>query len=163
MDAVARAKRLVSHAKALMEGVKLGREALRVQRQSMRAAVAQARTLRTASPHDLVPLDLAVSAIFRRVYQGRMNIGTPGRSTAHLDALAYLIAEHAPIYTYKRDGDSVRVLAKEELVGGLFQGGARTLAFVDGRATITELAVSAKTIDAIVTTLIAVSRAPGLT
>jgi hypothetical protein len=101
-----------------------------------------------------MPLNLAVSLIFRRVYEERLHVGVPGRSTVHLDGLAYVVAEYTQIYTYAQNGNSARALTKEELAGGLFQNGAKTLNYVDGRATINELAVSAKVVEPIVVALI---------
>jgi hypothetical protein len=104
-----------------------------------------------------MPLDLAVFQIFRRVYQDRLHVAAPGRSTAHLDGLAYVIAEYTPIYTYAPHGGSARALTKAELAGGLFQDGAKALIYIDGRPTVEHLAVSAKTVPAVTVTLIAAS------
>jgi hypothetical protein len=107
---------------------------------------------RAPSPHDLVPLDLATASIFRRVYEERMQVGVPGRPGAHLDGLAYTVAEITRIYVYGGDG-AARPLSAPELAGGLFQDGARTLAFIDGRPPISNLAVRATDVPALIDVL----------
>ena len=109
----------------------------------------------TPSPHELMPLDLAARAIFRRVYEERTGLGVAARPGAHLDGLAYVIAELAPIYVYENEGRSIAPLSKDDLAGGLFQNGGKRLAYVDGRRTITRLAVSVENIEVITKTLIA--------
>ena len=102
-----------------------------------------------------MPLDLAARAIFRRVYEERTGLGVAARPGAHLDGLAYVIAELAPIYVYENEGRSIVPLSKDDLAGGLFQNGGKRLAYVDGRRTITRLAVSVENIEVITKTLIA--------
>ena len=105
------------------------------------------------SAHELMPLDLAAASIFRRVYEERMQVGVPGRPAAHLDGLAYTIAELAPVYVYEGGGGAVRALSAAELAGGLFQGGARTLAYLDGRPPISCLAVRVRDVPAVIDAL----------
>jgi hypothetical protein len=157
MDPVTAAKTLLTQSAELFREIRLARDRLYAQRIKARQVCAQARSLRPQSPHDLIPLDMATALIFRRVYEERMQLGTPGRLTAHLDGLAYTLAELAPIYVYERNGQGVRALSKEELAGALFQDGARAISYVDGRATLKNLAMSTKHIPGVVQTLIASS------
>ena len=95
--------------------------------------------------------------IFRRVYAERLHAGTPTRVTAHLDALAYTIAELAPIYVYEANGHAVRALSRADLAGALFQDGAKVLAYIDGRPALRNLAFNATSIHSVIQTLIAAS------
>jgi hypothetical protein len=110
-----------------------------------------------AVAHDLMPLDLAVKLVFRRVYEEPMQMAVSGRAGAHLDGLAYAFAELMPIFVYQQDGRTVREITKGELAHGLFQDGARRLAYVDGRPAIDNLAVSAKNINPVIQALRAAS------
>ena len=100
--------------------------------------------------HDLMPLDLAVRTIFRRVYDKPQRVGASPRD---LDGLAYMIAGVWPIFAYEPDGGAVRQLSQDELSHGLFRGGARELYFVDSRPAARNLAVRVSTIQAAVATL----------
>jgi hypothetical protein len=155
MDAIARAQALVAEAQALRATLRRERTRLRAQRAQYKRACDVARTLRTPTPHDLMPLDLAAATIFRRVYQEALRVPAHGRPRAHLDGLAYTIAEMAPVYVYQTDGRSVRELTHADLAGGLFQGGASVLAYVDGRPPVRDLAVSVRHVRTIIETLIA--------
>ena len=110
------------------------------------------------SAHDLMPLDMAASVVFRRVYEKRMFLGMRGSPTRHLDALAYTIVELAAVYLYDTDGRSLRRISDEELRGALFQDGARSISYVDGRTPLTNLAVSVRDVNAIIQKLIAAFR-----
>ena len=111
--------------------------------------------VRDLSPraHDLVPLELATALIFRRVYEERIQVRVEGRSKAHLDGLAYLIANMVTLYTYAQDGSDIRELPKEAIATGLFRDGARVLYFLDGREPITNLALKADAINSVVSAM----------
>jgi hypothetical protein len=102
------------------------------------------------TPHDLMPLDMAVATVFRRAYERRMQPRGNVRPTGDLDGLAYTLAELTPLYTYEADGHSIRELSKGDLAGALFRGGAKTLVYVDGRAPVTNLAINVKSLPAII-------------
>jgi hypothetical protein len=156
MKAVVRAKMIVGKTAALLNTLHQRRDLLRQQREAARLRCTEARFMRARpSPHDLMPLDLATRAIFRRVYEERTGLGVAARPGAHLDGLAYVIAELAPIYVYEHEGRSVTQLSKEDLAGGLFQNGGKKLAYIDGRRAITRLAVNVANIEAVTKTLIA--------
>ncbi len=104
-----------------------------------------------------MPLDMAVKLVFRRVYEEKIQLGLSGGLTAHIDGLAYTIAELVPIYVYEPNGHSVRALSKEELAGALFQDGAKAIRYIDGRPVIRNLAVSVKAIPQVIESLIAAS------
>lgn len=61
--------------------------------------------------------------------------------------IAYAVAALVPLFTYEADGVAVRRLRPEEFSQGLFRDGGRTLFFLDGRAAIRPLAVSASGIE----------------
>jgi hypothetical protein len=157
MDVVAEAKRIVAQAADLITALRLGRDRLYAERERARHTCAASRALRAPSLHDLMPLDLAAAVIFRRVYGEHMPLHSPTRLSAHLDGLAYTIAELAPIYVYQRNGGSVRPLSREELAGALFQGGAKTISYIDGRAALADLALNARQVEALIHTLVASS------
>jgi hypothetical protein len=138
----------------VVTALRLGRDRLRAERDRAAASSAQAAA---PSTHDLMPLDLAARVIFRRVYADRSHGGMPTRMTAHLDALAYTIAELAPIYVYEANGHALRAISREDLSGGLFQEGARALAYIDGRRAVRNLAFNATSINAVIQTLMASS------
>jgi hypothetical protein len=97
--------------------------------------------------HDVVPLFLGVLQIFRRVYSERLLTSVPGRSTAHLDGLAYTVASFVPVIVYAADGAEARPLTQEELSVGLFRDGGKALYFLDGRPEIRNLALRASDIE----------------
>lgn len=114
-----------------------------------------ARDPGTPSAHDLMPLEMAASMVFRRVYEKRALVGLRRTEARHLDGLAYTIAELAAVYIYDTDGSSLRRISDDELRGALFQDGAKSISYVDGRKRITNLAVSIKDVEAIIGTLLA--------
>jgi hypothetical protein len=140
----------------VVTALRLGRDRLRAERDRAPRDCAEV-ALEPPHSHDLMPLDLAATVIFRRVYAERMLTGTPPRMSAHLDALAYTMAELAPIYVYEATGHAVRALSREDLTGGLFQDGAKALTYLDGRDAVRNLAFNATSINAVIQTLIASS------
>jgi hypothetical protein len=116
--------------------------------------------LRHVSQHDLIPLELAAGTIFRRVYSERTQFHGPARLTAQLDGLAYAIAELVPIYGCEQNGVAVRLLSKDELKGALFEGGAKTITYVDGRPAIDGLAMNARHIEPMIAALLDSSSSP---
>jgi hypothetical protein len=158
LDKVSKTKDAAGPPVDVMTALRLGRDRLRAERERVPRSCAEPAALEPPSTHDLMPLDLAATVIFRRVYANRTHTGTPTRMTGHLDALAYTIAELAPIYVYEANGHSVRALSRDDLAGALFQDGARALAYVDGRAAVRNLAFNATSITAIIQTLIASSK-----
>ena len=138
----------------LVTALRVGRDRLRHRGRRLCTAVPSARR---PSANDLIPLQLAALSIFRQVYDGRIR---PARLDAHLDALAYTIAELVPLYVYERDGRALRPLTEAELADGLFRDGARGLCYPDGRAPIDDLAVSVKDVQAVIWTLLVSSDRP---
>lgn len=100
---------------------------------------------RRVSLHDLMPLDLAVLTISRRVYEAR---SVSSRDFGHLDGLAYMIAGVWPIYVYEEHGTGFRRLTSEEISHAIFRSGGKEMRFVDGRAPLQRLAVHAETVSA---------------
>lgn len=103
--------------------------------------------------HELVPLNLAAAVVFRRVYEDRTLL-SGGRSTAHLDGMAYVMTSLVPVFRYEPNGALVGQIQPDELAGGLFRDGGKALYFVDGRAEIALMGVRASDIDYVVTSLI---------
>ena len=145
-------EKLVSRTAELHKRVRTTWEAVQATRARLVRTKLSAQLLRSDSAHERIPLDLAVATIFRDVYRDRFQ-RTPSRGAAHLDGLAYTIAELWPIYVYEGDGSTSRQLTREEVAKGLFRRGAKELHFVDGRAPIRNLAVSARVVKAAVATL----------
>jgi hypothetical protein len=139
-DAVTRAGAVLAKATAVCERARQARAAAD-------RALARSRATSAPSPHELMPLDMAVSTVFRRVYSERFLVGC-GRGDGHLDGLAYMMASLVPVWVYKQDGSGIRILTKGELAAGLFKGGAKEMYFLDGRPTLTALAVSVHAIEA---------------
>ena len=106
------------------------------------------------SLHDLIPLNLATAAVFRRVYVERTCESASSRASAHLDGLAYVISNLVPIFAYEEEGQPVRQLHSAELAGGLFRDGGKALYFLDGRPEITLIGVRAGDIDYVASSLI---------
>ena len=158
MDVLAAAKKIVTRAGDLIAALRLGRDRLLARREG-KGRLAGSSAAKSPSIHDLVPLDTAATVIFRRVYLEQTPLGTLGRLPAHLDGLAYTIAELVPIYVFEPSGGVVRELAREEIAGGLFQGGAKEISFIDGRERIGNLALNAKDIDAVIQTLVESTKA----
>ena len=103
------------------------------------------------SIHDLIPFDLALNLIYRRIYLERMNIAVLGN--AHIDGLAHLVSAIVPLYIYTADRGAVRKAGAEELKGGLFSAGGKRLYFLDGRAEVTNLAVTSDATTTAITAL----------
>lgn len=117
-------------------------KAIRLARQARRTgAVAGPRPDESARlAHSLVPLKLAAELIFTKVYEGR----TIAARGPLLDSIASTIAVLSAIYEYNRDpGLPPRLLTRMEIEGGMFRGGAGEMRFIDGRAPLSSLAVSA--------------------
>src|SRR4029453_3236271 len=94
------------------------------------------------SVHDLIPFDLALRLIFRRIYADRMHVAVAGE--AHVDGLAHVVSPMAPLYTYTDDRGVVRQLSSNELRGGLFESAGRTVYFLDGRPRGTNLGITSQ-------------------
>jgi hypothetical protein len=141
----------------LLTTLRLGRDRLRARRDTGGGARPDSGAVTPPSVHDLMPLDLATAVVFRRVYCDERQAPNPAPLSAQLDGLAYTIAELAPIYVYERTGHSLRLLSREELEGGLFRNGAKVLTYIDGRAPIRDLAISAKKVSAVIQALSASS------
>ena len=100
--------------------------------------------------HTLLPLRLAAELVFSKVYEGR----TTMERGPLLDSIASTIAALSSIYEYNPNpADPPRLLTRRELEGGMFKGGARELRFIDGRATLVALAVSADDLSATIEAL----------
>ena len=96
-------------------------------------------------------MTLAAQLVWARLYEGR----TPELDKeALLDAIAANLMVHGEIYEFERDpGRGVRRLARSEVEGGTFQGGAKALHFADGRPPRRFLAVPAESITATIEAL----------
>ena len=143
---VAHSAEVVARARAMRDGSRQARTA------SLRTRLA-AQQLRKVSAHDLIPLELAVRAIFRSVYAEQFAPGQSTRQAGHLDALAYTVAAMRPIYAYEGDGSSLRRIYDEELSGCLFRGGGREMYFIDGRCPVHGLAVAAEDVPLVIQAL----------
>ena len=95
---------------------------------------------------DLVPLELAVQAIYARVYEAEQR----KPDLEQLNAIAHAIAALLPVFTYDKARPSVRRLSEQELQQGLFKQGGRTMVFPDGRTPIQNLAASNEALDIVV-------------
>ena len=89
-------------------------------------------------PEELVPLRVAAHRVFRQVYLPFHHPqSSPGAD--QLNGVASALCSLATVYAL--DGGAPRTLSGADLAGGLFRGGARELLFLDGRASIRNLAV----------------------
>ena len=128
--------------------------ARRVTADSLRLRL-EAQQLRDPSLHALLPLELAVRTIFRRVYEERLAQAVSSRHDAHLDGLAYTVASLSPIYVCQDlAGKNVRRLSGEELSTGLFRDGARDMHFMDGRPPLRGLALHVDAVQRIIEILL---------
>ena len=93
--------------------------------------------------NDLIPLELAVQAVYARVYEAEHRKADPGQ----LNEIAQAIAALVPVFTYDKDPTSVRRLSEQDLQKGLFREGGRIMIFPDGRAPVRTLAVSGEALD----------------
>jgi hypothetical protein len=103
------------------------------------------------SVHDLIPFDLALRLIFRRIYVDMMHVAVAGH--AHVDGLAHVVSAMVPLYTYTDDREGVRQLSRDELKGGLFESAGKSVYFLDGRPRVTNLGVTSQAISAAMTAL----------
>lgn len=103
------------------------------------------------SVHDLIPFDLALRLIFRRIYVEMMHVAVAGR--AHVDGLAHVVSAMVPLYTYADDRGVVRQLSHYELKGGLFESAGKSVYFLDGRPRVTNLGVTSEAIAAAIAAL----------
>lgn len=95
--------------------------------------------------HDLVPLELAVRAVYQRVYEQKHRKAGIACTLEHLNGIAYAVAALLPLFT--NDAQGFRRLSEDELLKGLFRDGGRKMVFIDGRAAIHALAVSANGVE----------------
>jgi hypothetical protein len=103
------------------------------------------------SVHDLIPFDLALRLIFRRIYVDMMHVVVAGQ--AHFDGLAHVVSAMVPLYTYTDGSGVVRQLSHDELKGGLFESAGKSVYFVDGRPRVTNLGVTSEAIAAAIAAL----------
>ena len=94
----------------------------------------------------LVSLAVAARMVHRRAYPQQYSIAEPALSERQLDALAHVISTLAPIYTVNYRSARFRLLDEASMEGGVFLGGAREIAFGDGRAPIGYLAARVETV-----------------
>jgi hypothetical protein len=113
----------------------------------------ESQRARKVSLHDLMPLDLAVLTIFRRVYEGRLKNANSSRDFGHLDGLACVIAGVWPIYVYEEQGTAFRRVTGQEVSLALFRAGGKEMRFIDGRPPLQRLAVHVETVNAAVAIL----------
>jgi hypothetical protein len=92
--------------------------------------------------HDLVPLELAARTIYQRVYEEQHRNTGRACGVDELNGIAYAIISLLPIFTYDDNPQTLRQLSDDEVLKGLLRDGGRMLIFIDGRATIPNLAVS---------------------
>jgi hypothetical protein len=108
--------------------------------------------------HDLVPLELAARTVYQRVYEETHRKAGMACTPEQLNGIAYAIAALLPVFTNEDDPQSFRRLSEEELLKGLFRDGGRAMIFIDGRASIRALAVSAKGLDRVARVLSAAQK-----
>ena len=94
------------------------------------------------SVHDLIPFDLALRLIFRRIYVDMMHVAVAGQ--AHFDGLAHVVSAMVPLYTYTDGRGVVRQLSDSELKAGLFESAGKSVYFLDGRPRVTNLGVTSE-------------------
>jgi hypothetical protein len=93
--------------------------------------------------HDLVPLELAARTIYQRVYEEQHRKAGLACGLDQLNGVAYAIISLVPTFTYDKDPQDLRQLSADEVLKGLLREGGRSMIFLDGRAAIVVLAVSA--------------------
>jgi len=98
--------------------------------------------------HALVPMSLAVTLV--RAKSQRLR---PSAASSDLDSIATFIAATVPIYEYSDDPSVLPRMLLDSLSGGLFRNGGRELHFLDGRPTITLLAVQAEDVARVIAML----------
>jgi hypothetical protein len=94
----------------------------------------------------LVSLAVAARMVHRRAYPQQYSIAEAALSERQLDALAHVISTLAAVYTVNYRSARFRQLCEAELEGGMFRGGARELAFDDGRTSIAYLAARVESV-----------------
>jgi hypothetical protein len=154
-DRAAKFAKLMAETKAVWQRAHHLREHAR--RLRLRAQVL--RHMAQPSAHDLVPLEIAATAIMVRVYEHRPGETVNSREL-DLDAVCYTIAMLCPIYTHDDTGGGLRMLTQDEISIGVFRRGARELHFVDGRPAVFNLAVPADKVPSIVSAINAALREP---
>ena len=102
-----------------------------------------------ALPPELIPLEVAARDAQRRAYPEANYVGD---THERLNGLAHAMAALVPLFTLSPQR---RMLTADEVARGHFRGGASSLHFIDGRAPITELAVSAESVDRFVESILA--------
>jgi hypothetical protein len=93
--------------------------------------------------NDLVPLELAVLKIYVLAFEAHHRKAGLICGPEQLNGIAHAIAALVPVFTYDKDPGSVRILSEQELQKGAFKEGGRVMIFLDSRAPIRTLAVSA--------------------
>jgi hypothetical protein len=103
------------------------------------------------SPHELVPLELAVRSVHERAYPERTLVAF---LEEHLNGIAYAVAALVPLYELNGSGE-VRAITRDELQHGYFRRGARELHFLDNRPSLRALAVTASGMETVVRSILA--------
>jgi hypothetical protein len=99
--------------------------------------------------HDLIPLELAVRTIYARVYEAQHRKAGLICGPEQLDGIAHEMAALVPVFAYGKNPASIRKLSEQELQKGMFKEGGRRMIFLDGRAPIQSLAVSADALESV--------------
>ena len=116
-------------------------------------AETQACEIEQGDPHSLIPLKLAAALVWNRFYIGR--VSAPAWQESMLNSIAATFSVIGKIYEYNPNDptDSIRLLSRIEIEGGMFKQGGDELHFIDGRPPRRSLAVRAESVSATIEAL----------
>jgi hypothetical protein len=90
--------------------------------------------------NEMLPLFAAAAMAYEQVFSTRRSAGV-APSVDELDLVALALSAHLPIYGMRSAGREAARISDEELMQGMFWGGAMRFELGDGHATVTQLAV----------------------
>jgi hypothetical protein len=88
----------------------------------------------------MIPLFAAAAMAYDEVFSTRRTYGV-APSIDELDLVALALSAQLPIYGTRADGRAASPIPDEELLGGMFWGGATRFELGDGHAAVTQLQV----------------------
>jgi hypothetical protein len=97
---------------------------------------------------ETIPLFAAAAIAYEQVFSTRRTEGV-APSVDELDLVALALSTRLPIYGVRSAGEEASRISDEELMRGMFWGGAMRFELSEGHATLTQLVVRKSDLEAV--------------
>lgn len=101
----------------------------------------------------MVPLFAAAELAYDQVFSSRRTGKTLAPSGDELDLVALALSVRLPIYGVRANGRAAAPISDDELIEGMFRGGATRFELGHGHATVTQLEVRASDLERVMAEL----------